>query len=67
MENIDEIKQLVIGELLGDGYELEEATKDVEEATITQEGNRIKVTYINGVFDIYEIELVKKLRLIFIK
>jgi len=64
MNKIEEIKQLVIGYLVDDGYELDEATKDVEEAIITQEGNTIKVTYINGVFDIYEIELVKQLKFI---
>jgi len=67
MENLAEIKELIIEGLLEDGYPLDEATTDVEEATITQEGDRIKVTYTNGKFDLYEIELVKKLKLIFIE
>lgn len=65
MENINEIKQLVIADVIADGYQSDKATKDVEEeATILQEGNTITVTYISGAIDRYEIELVKRLKFI---
>lgn len=56
-----DLKQDVIDSLVEDGYDLEKATKDVEEATVSQQGNIVKITYKNGAIDNYEI--VKSLKL----
>ena len=46
MNNIEEIKKLIIGELLGDGYPLEDATTQVDEAKdIIIENDIVKIIY----------------------
>lgn len=56
---------MIIGELLVDGYPLEDATTQVDEAKdIIVNNDIVKIIYSNGMVDVFEIEYVKKLKLI---
>lgn len=59
---LEKIKRLIISNLVEEGYELGEATQDVEEATISQRNKNIEIVYINGVVNYYKI--VKALKFI---
>lgn len=59
-----ELKEMIISKLIEDGYEYARAYADVHESTIEIKYDTIRVSYDNGMQDIYTVKTKEYLELV---